>query len=245
MITSFVANEALDNKCLINVYIKTCNSRKYMQSEAVIFDFDGVIINSEPIHYQACIKVLKNISITLSYTDYCRKYLGLSDKEMFPKILTDYGYDFFQEEAEQLLQDKIDAYIEILDNSTHLPLIDGINEYIMHLVQEKKKLAICTGSTRKEVLAVLSKMRKEMLTQYFQIIITAEDVNEGKPSPEGYLLTAKSLGVAPHDCSVIEDSPLGIKAAKAAGMTVIALETTYNRSQLHEADKIVASLTVL
>ena len=107
------------------------------------------------------------------------------------------------------------------------------------------RLAICSGSTKPEIEAVLTKAHEGKLASFFEIMVTSEDVMQGKPSPEGYLLTAKKLGVSPHRCMVIEDTPHGIQAAKQVGMNVIALLTTYKKYQLAEANKIVNSFKEL
>lgn len=88
-------------------------------------------------------------------------------------------------------------------------------------------------------MAVLSKVRQGKLRAYFDTIVTAEDVQIGKPSPEGYLLTAKRLDVLPSRCLVIEDTPYGVNAAKAAGMQVIGLMTTYERQHFFTAERVV------
>lgn len=190
--------------------------------QAVIFDFDGVIIDSEPLHYEACLNVLKETGVNLSYKEYVKKYLGLSDKEMFPQLLMDRGRQFAANEITSLINKKIEHYINIINIHPNLPFTKNITQYIEKLIQEKKKIAICSGSTKKEILAVLTKLNGGSFLPYFNTIVTSEDVEHGKPSPEGYLLTAKRLGVSPDKCLVIEDSSHGIEAATKAGMCVIA-----------------------
>lgn len=209
--------------------------------EAVIFDFDGVILDSEPLHYAACCEVIKEIGLELLYKEYIEQYIGLSDKEMFPKLLANKGYACSQDAANVLINKKIEIYTDTINNHPELPFIFGMYRYISYIKESKKKIAICSGSTRKEVISVLNKFNGGHLLSYFNTIVTAEDVKYGKPSPEGYLLAAKCLGTSPSQCLAIEDSPLGVDAAKKAGMQVIALQTTYDKQRLNKADLIVDS----
>ncbi len=207
--------------------------------EAVIFDFDGVILDSEPIHFEAYSHVLNEIGLTISHPEYMGKYIGLSDKEIFPKLLKNKGLNASLSEIELFIERKIAFYTEILNDKVDLPLISDADLYINFLLNSKKSLAICSGASTKKINSALVKLNGGKLMPYFHTIITADNVQNGKPSPEGYLLAAERLKVPPFKCVVIEDSPHGVNAAKKAGMFVIALLTTHNRDQLRQADKIV------
>ncbi|MCE0722957.1 MULTISPECIES: HAD family hydrolase [Legionella] len=207
--------------------------------DAIIFDFDGVILDSEPLHYEACCHVLKSLGITISYSEYMKKYLGFSDKDMFPRLLHNEGVRCSDKEIKQLIQQKAMAYINIIHHRDSIPLIVDFEQFIFKISFKINKIAICSGSSRPEITAVLSKVRKGKLQAYFDTIVTSEDVQSGKPSPEGYLLAAKRLKVAPGRCLVIEDTLHGVKAAKVAGMQVIGLMTTYDRHQFLIADKVI------
>lgn len=207
--------------------------------EAVIFDFDGVILNSEPIHYQACVQVLSSLDIRLDYPEYVEKYLGLADKDMFPKILTDRGMRYTPADRDALVARKLHIYQEMIHRNDHLPMITHVDNYLLHISKIVRKIAICTGSSRKEVDLILAKLKQGIFQSYFDLMVTADDVQQGKPSPEGYLLTAKHLNVVPEQCLVIEDTPHGVAAAKAAGMYAVALLTTYQRHQFQHADKVI------
>ena len=209
---------------------------------AIIFDFDGVILDSEPLHYEAVTDVLNKLGLKLNYKEYTEKYIGLSDKEMFPMLLKNKGFHFSADAISSLINEKIDAYTHIINNHHELPLITGVDLYIHKAIQNDKKIAICTGSTKNEISITLAKL---MLIHLFNTIVTAEDVRHGKPSPESYLLTAKRLGVPANQCIVIEDTPHGITAAKNAGMYVIALTTTHENQCLQNADQVVAGFEEL
>lgn len=213
--------------------------------EAVIFDFDGVILDSEPLHYQACSQVLKTIGINISYINYLDLYVGLSDKEMIPQILRDHNYLLTDQEIAALINKKIITYIDILHNSNELPITAGLEEFIVDCSKHIDKIAICSGSTYSEITAALTKLAQGSLTNYFKHIVTINDLTHGKPSPEGYLLTASRLNVNPKNCLVIEDSPQGVTAGKAAGMHVIALTTTQRTKLLSHADQIIENFKFL
>lgn len=213
--------------------------------DGIIFDFDGVILDSEPLHYRSCHHALKKVGISLSVEEFDKKYLGLADKDLFPLVLSHYGKNLSPSQTQELINDKINDYVNLISTSDDLPTISGAKEYIEIVSKENKQLAICSGSSRKEILTILNKIHDGILLSYFKTITSSDDVKQGKPSPEGYLLTAKRLNLSPSRCLVIEDSPHGVNAAKEAGMYVIALLTTYSESQLAKADMITKDFNTL
>jgi beta-phosphoglucomutase len=203
--------------------------------KTIIFDFDGVILDSEPLHFQACHEAFEAFNIPFTYKEFSEKYIGLADKDLFPQFLNNNGYVFSPEKLAHLLDIKHAAYEKIIRNCPDLPIIEGLEMFLQQLQKEKKLLAICSGSTRKDITILLERLN---LASYFMHIVSTEDVRKGKPSPEGFLLAAKRLNVLPLDCLAIEDSAHGIEAAKKAGMKVIALSTSYPPAQLKQADFI-------
>ncbi|MGQ3888482.1 HAD family hydrolase [Legionella sp. CNM-1927-20] len=213
--------------------------------EAIIFDFDGVILDSEPLHYKACCQVLAPLGLTLSYDDYQKNYLGLSDKEMFPQLMHDINYAISIEDIAELIRKKVAAYQEIISHCPALPIIDGFPEFLSKIATQVKKIAICSGSTKNEINSALARIVQGKLQTYFNTIVTSEDVSHGKPSPEGYLLTAQRINITPKHCLVIEDTPFGIQAAKAAGMQVIGLLTSYKNKYDLKVNKTASNFNQL
>lgn len=213
--------------------------------QAVIFDFDGVILDSEPIHYKACCLILKKIGLSVSFEEYREKYLGLTDKDLFPLLLKHKKISLNPNEIHDLIQTKINCYNEIIHHSKNLPIIPGLELYIQQLQKQNIPLAICSGSARIEIDTVLKNLHNGKLQSHFNVIVTAENINQGKPSPEGFLLAAKKLNITPEKCLVIEDSPHGVEAGKKAGMTVIALLTSHDKNKLKKADLIVQDFNEL
>ncbi|MCD6044893.1 MAG: Haloacid dehalogenase superfamily, subfamily [Gammaproteobacteria bacterium] len=213
--------------------------------EAIILDFDGVILQSEPIHYQAYNTLLSEYNIVLSEKEYFAEYAGLSDKELFPKLFENKNVPLRQTQMSDLILRKVAIYKQLIQGMIALPLIQGLGEYLRHARKLFKKLAICSGATEAEVMVVLNKLYQQKIVPPFDVIVTAQDVQCGKPSPEGYLLTAQRLGISPTQCMVVEDSPHGIDAGKKAGMYVVALATTFNPSLLQQADVIFTDFVQL
>jgi beta-phosphoglucomutase len=213
--------------------------------DAIIFDFDGVILDSEPLHYKACCQVLTIFGIKLSYKEYIENYLGLADKDMFPKLLANKNYEFSGGVIKGLIHEKNAAYLSIINSHEKLPLIDHFEQFLFNMAPKVKQMAICSGSAKSEIAAVLSKIRQGELESYFNAIVTSEDVKTGKPSPEGYLLAAQQLNIHPGRCLVIEDTPIGVQAAKAAGMSAVGLLTTYEKHQFLNADRVVTGFKQL
>ena len=198
--------------------------------EAIIFDFDGVILESEPIHFAAIHQVLKEQGIELSKEEYWNTYLGLPDEQIFTQLFSN------QEKAKRLTLQKNRLYHQAIKEAQTLPVIKGFHRFLHEITQEVNKIGLYSCAVRSEINVCLEKLSLDPMP--FEIIITAEDVKKRKPYSDGYLLAAQKLEIAPTKCVVIEDSPTGIAAAKAAGMHVIALATTFKKDALLQADEI-------
>ncbi len=164
---------------------------------------------------------------------------------MFPKLLEAQGFEFSLEKINNLIEKKTQQYQEIIKREDNLPMIDAFDQYLFFIAQQTTKIAICSGSSRNEIMAVLKKLKQGQLQTYFNTIVTSEDVKQGKPSAEGYLLAAERLNVLPEHCLVVEDTPHGVEAGKAAGMHVVALLTSYSKQKLQIADRIIRNFNEL
>lgn len=212
----------------------------------VIFDFDGVIADSEPAHYEMFRRVLKEKKIDLSWEQYCQKYLGYDDYECVENILKDYGHSPLSALINELVQGKQKNFAEYIQNNCLI--LPGIKELLEDLRQNQIICSIHSGAIRSEVESILEQAR---LRNHFEEIVTADDVTHSKPHPEGYCLCLSKVNhrlpfgapIQPQQCIAIEDSIWGILSAKAAGMFCLATETSYPAEQLTEADKIVRDLT--
>jgi beta-phosphoglucomutase len=204
--------------------------------QAVLFDMDGVIFDGEPMHYRAAQSTFDAHGYELSYDDYREYFGGQTDRDGFARYCSHIGAEHL---LERLLKQKAEAYQRV---AAEMPLVpcSGVLETIRWLLDQSTPLALVTGSLRSEAELVL---RSFDIQRAFQTIITAEDVRNGKPDPEGYLKAATALGVEPSACVVIEDAPSGIAAARTANMRCVAVTTTYAANALSEATRIVNGIT--
>jgi HAD superfamily hydrolase (TIGR01509 family) len=214
--------------------------------KAVIFDFDGVITDSEILHLRAFNRSLAPYGIEISTKDYYTNYLGFSDFDCY-KALIDHG---LLKIDEQRVADIVRAKARIFEElaKTEGRTIEGVHEFLKMLKKNNVPMAICSGSLLTEIELTLDEAR---LRHFFTVIVSAEQVKKGKPSPEGFLLALKMLNktcqppIAAGQCIVIEDSHWGLQAGKAAGMHTIAVTNSYEAGQLTLAEKVVARLNEL
>ncbi len=214
--------------------------------QAVIFDFDGVITDSEILHFRAFNKVLTQHGLELAKKEYYGKYLGLSDADCFKTLIGEGRLGITARQIPDLIQQKTRVFEELA--RTDGKVIEGVRELLGLLAAEKTRMAICSGALRAEIELILEDAN---LRGFFEVIVSAEEVKRGKPHPDGFLLALKRLnanGVTPiaaKRCVVIEDSHWGLQAARAAGMQTVAVTNTYEAEQLAGADKIVTRLDTL
>ena len=214
--------------------------------KAVIFDFDGVIVDSELLHYQAFNRILSPLGIEMSTQQYYDKYLGLSDEELLRTVNKERKLPLSEKKLRQLLQEKAVSFKELAVSQASI--IEGVPAFLKMLSDNKIPMAICSGALLGEIEMIL---KGAGLRDYFDVIVSAEQVKKGKPDPEGFLLALKLLNkktsqpIKPQDCIVIEDSHWGLEAAKNAGMHPLAVTNTYAAEYLRPADKTVENLAEL
>jgi HAD superfamily hydrolase (TIGR01509 family) len=201
-------------------------------ARGVIFDFDGVLVDSEPLHVRAFQEVLATFGRTLTDEEYYANYIVYSDREVLERLLP------AGEVLEAALAAKVRRYQELMEGG--VPVFqDGLTLLIR---TNGWRVGLATGSIRREVERILQSLR---IRDRFAAIVTREDCEKGKPDPEPYLLAARRLGLHPHQCVAIEDTPGGIQAAKAAGMACVAVTHSFPRETLDEADVVVDDLSTV
>lgn len=210
---------------------------------AIIFDFDGVIADTEPLHFAALRQVLASIDISLTETEYYTDYLGFDDRGCFLAALRSHQRQASLALLGELMDRKAHAYLSAVKE--HLAIFPGVRE-LVHDATTRYPLAIASGALRNEIELILEEAG---LRKAFLHITSAEDVTRGKPAPEPFLHAMAALNrqpaqpaLTPDDCLVIEDSLPGIRAARAAGMKVLAVANTHTVQDLGEADAITDSL---
>ncbi len=201
--------------------------------QAVIFDLDGTLVDTE----KYAIKVFSDVMKTYCGIDVTPEdltlFYGVHDLTSYKMIIEKYGLTV---SAAELLKHHNAEYDRIVSEVNELlPGAENIFKRFSHL-----PLVICSGSTRQQIQTILSNLS---IVDLFDHIVSCDDVEKHKPHPEPFLLTADKLGIDPVCCLVFEDSDAGIKAAKAAGMYVIAVKNGNSiRRKLEQADLVVDSL---
>ena len=206
-----------------------------MTLRAIVFDFDGVIANSEPLHFMAFRDVLANEGVTLSEQAYYEQYLGFDDVGVFQAL----GVDATR--IDDLVKQKA-IRIEALERDVSI-LFPGAADAIRRLAASVP-LAIASGAIGAEIHRVLE---REQLTQFFVTVVSANDTPRSKPAPDPYLRAVAQLDAAcgghlfPAECVAIEDSHWGLDSARAAGLRTVAVTHTYSAGTL-VADLVVGAL---
>jgi beta-phosphoglucomutase-like phosphatase (HAD superfamily) len=205
---------------------------------AIIFDCDGVIADTEPLHFAALQRVLAEEGFTLTEEEYYRYYLAFDDRGCFRKAFS----NLTTEKLAELIARKA-GYIEPVMR-THLRLFPGVADFIRRAALVYP-LVVASGALRHEIELVLE---LGGVRDCFLAIVSAEDVARGKPDPESFLKAHQILNahldipISPEQCLVIEDSLHGVEAARLARMPVLAVTNSYPRDQLSKADIVVESL---
>jgi HAD superfamily hydrolase (TIGR01509 family) len=213
---------------------------------AIIFDFDGVISDSEILHLEAFNEVLFKYGIEITREDYYREYLGLTDVDCFKALAAEGGLKVENHEIGNLVKDKNEIFEEKVRTDSRI--IEGVRGFLDMLKGNNIRMAICSGALLAEIKLIL---QQAGLSDMFEVIVSADQVTKGKPDPEGFVLAIERLNegdgdrVTAEECVVIEDSHWGLEAAKGAGMHTIAVTNSYGAEQLAMADRIVARLDEL
>jgi beta-phosphoglucomutase len=207
---------------------------------AILFDFDGTIAQSEPLHFAAFSETLGERGVSLPQALYYQRYLGVTDTEGLERMLDDFGRADLRAGIAELLHRKAEIMAQKI--TAGVPLCPGVTSFVARAAQ-RAALAIVSGARRAEIDSVLDHAG---LRSFFALALGAEEIRHGKPDPEGYRIAVTRLqkrvaGLGPEQCLVVEDSPKGIAAARAAGMRVIALPHTCPVEALSSADRIYAS----
>jgi HAD superfamily hydrolase (TIGR01509 family) len=211
---------------------------------AIIFDCDGVLIDSEPVHFLMFRKVFAEEGITLTQADYEAKYLAMDDKGCFTAVLRDRGERASGERVAGMVRRKA-VYFEQAMRADP-PTFPGVAQFI-RAAAARYLLAIASGALRREVEFAMDGIG---VRDCFRVVVAAEDVTRGKPDPEAYLTAMAGLSrleaaggpLRPEQCLVVEDSFHGVEAAKRAGMLCLAVTNTYPADKLSRADWVVARL---
>jgi len=202
----------------------------------VIFDMDGVLADTALIHYESWVKMANEIGMTFKKS-FFEATFGQQSVPIARKLV---GRKVDQNLVEKWAQLKEQYYREMVkDNIVPLP---GVIELLEELKSKNFKIAVGSSGPPENVELLLTSLKIE---SFFDAIITAADVQRGKPSPDVFLIAAQKINLKPQNCLVIEDAPVGIEAAKRANMKCIALTTTHDIVELRTADMIIQDLSFI
>ncbi len=212
---------------------------------AVVFDFDGVIANSEPLHFRGFRDVLADEGVTLTERQYYDLYLGYDDAGAFTAVARDREQSWTADHIAELIRRKAHR-VEMLEREGSL-LFPGAFQLIRSIAP-RCPLAIASGAQRDEIIRVL---QREQLAGYFKAIVAAGDTVMGKPAADPYRRAVSLLGesiaqpLSPAECVAIEDSRWGLESAIAAGLRTVAVTQTYPAAELSMADVIVPAVSAI
>jgi beta-phosphoglucomutase len=205
---------------------------------AIVFDFDGVLADSEPAHLKAYQMIFEPHGIHIDMKTYCERYLGYDDEGSIRQVVTDNQLMLGDEEIEVLLREKARLFEKLVSGADML--YPGAAACAQRL-GAAWPLGIASGALRHEIELMLGGAR---LRDAFRFIVSAGDTDRTKPAPDPYLRAAELHGMAPAACVAIEDSHWGLQSARDAGMRTIAISHTYRRDTL-EADLVIDALDEL
>ena len=204
--------------------------------KALLFDLDGVIVDSLYFHYLAWDNMFKKLGGTVSLNTVLL-HEGRNSFEILPILMKETNVFIPEEDRERLINDKREYYRSIAKLTYYPEAFETIKE----LKDRGFKLALVTACARKNMELSVDKEKQKL----FDVIISGQDVSKAKPNPDPYLAAQQKLGVDVNECVVIENAPLGVQAAKAANMTCIAIESTLGREYLQSADFVINEIKEL
>ena len=212
--------------------------------QAVIFDFDGVLVDSEPLHYRAFQRVLNPRGIGFSYDEYLERYIGFDDRDAFKEAYRVSGLELDSDMLTDLIRSKSDSFEKIVKKEVEV--FPGAKELVREIADAGVPLAIASGALRNEIELILEKVS---LMPYFTVIVSADQVEKSKPDPETYVMALRALEERLDNrqldaafCVAIEDTPAGIKSARDAGLKVVGVGHSYSVEELGDADYVVRNL---
>jgi beta-phosphoglucomutase len=205
-------------------------------ASAIVFDFDGVLADTEGLHLKAFQEVLAERGWTLRRHDYFERYLGYDDRDLFAGFAADANLTLSPGDIEALVADKARRYDRRLAAGS--VLFDGAAEAVRRL-GTRHRLGIASGSLHRDIAAILA---ANGLSDAIPVVVGADDVPRSKPAPDPYAAAVSALGVPASRAVAVEDSRWGLRSARAAGLRTIGLTTSYPPNALDEADVVLRGL---
>ncbi len=200
--------------------------------KAIIFDMDGTLLESTEADYFAWKKVFERYEKTLTYQDYV-PILGIRSKDVITRFL---GFTN-DEDVRRILVEKFNCFVEVA-NEKPVQSVPYSGEFLKAVFVSPLKVGLATSSRKEKMNLLLTQLG---FIEYFDAIVTGEEVDNSKPAPDIFLKAALRLGIDPAECIVVEDGPVGVSAAKKAGMKCVAITATTPAEKLVQADLIIST----
>jgi len=211
--------------------------------KAIIFDFDGVVVDSEPVHYQAFMEIGKGIGVAFDYEHYLRHYVGFDDRDAFRAMLLSTGMPTEDAHISELCQQKQVVFNELVGQGA--AAIPGAVELIDE-AYGRLPIAVGSGATTHDIELMLDSIDRR---DRFEVIVSADHVSRSKPDPATYRMAYEQLAdrhpkqkLKPSDCLAIEDTAAGIESARGAGLMTLGIATTGPASSLNRAHRVEPGL---
>ncbi len=220
------------------------NPFSLQRPEAVLFDFDGILVDSEPMHHRAFNEVLVPLGMEIPWKEYVEIYMGFDDRDAFREAFRAKGNDLDDANLAKLVAAKSRAFQDGLRNG--VTAYPGVVPMLESLHATGRPLALCSGALRSDIDPILAQLG---VAPCFDVIVSADEVRRSKPDPESYALAFARLSeryatllTVPEKSVAVEDTPAGIRSAKEAGLRVLAVTNSYGAGDLADADWITDSL---
>jgi len=211
---------------------------------AIIFDFDGVIVDSEPLHEEALRVAARELGMDFTREKYFGEYVGYDDRDLYAAVARDNSRVLSAAELARFGELKRRSAMDLIAAGRAVPWPGAVE--LVREAAEVAPLAVCSGALRAEIEPVLGALK---IRSCFREVVSADDVEKSKPDPACYLLTAERLGMQARACTAIEDTPTGARAARDAGMRVVGVCHTVARREMagvaHRVVERIAELRVL
>ncbi|MBI1338444.1 MAG: HAD-IA family hydrolase [Phycisphaera sp.] len=207
---------------------------------AIIFDFDGVIVDSERLHYLAFLRVMERYAFTFDFNQYLTRYVGFDDRDGFRALLADAGQRELTHDQpliRELCLEKARAFERVVHEG--VTAIPGAVELVKEAHAQQLPIAIASGATREDIDLILHALA---LKNHFRAIVSANDVARSKPDPTTYRMALERLNITAHNAVALEDTAAGIESARGAGLRVLGVGTLNDPSQLTRAHRSVQDL---
>lgn len=206
-----------------------------MRKKGIIFDMDGVIVDSEPLHCQCTIEALKDFGVEITLADM-DKYVGVADHVMIDSLIEEFSIKASREE----LLKRQDEKRAVVFNKENMVSVSGTLELIKYFYDNGFTIGLASSSPRYLIEIVLKNFD---ILKYFTAIVSGEELERSKPHPDIYLKAADQIGISPTDCMAIDDANSGVRSAKAAGMYTIGYKNPNSGAQdLSTADIVIQDM---